>query len=168
MLQFVSIIPCSCAAHYWRKPGPILMTPILQIFVRVLRSPFSLLQIEQYQVSQPFLIMEMLQAPIHLCCPLLNSLWTFLVFFWTRSPELDTVLQMRPYQGKVEWEDHLPWPAGHFLMHSRIPLPSWLQGHTTHGQPVIHRDTWVLSHRASQPLTCSDACHHIVSLWTTE
>jgi len=32
------------------------------------------------------------------------------------SPELDTVLQMRPHQGSVEGKENLPRPAGHTLL----------------------------------------------------
>ncbi|PKU44630.1 hypothetical protein llap_5066 [Limosa lapponica baueri] len=60
---------------------------------------------EQTQVPQPFLIREMLQAPHHLCSPLLSPLQQFPVHLELGSPELDMVLQMGPHQGRVEKED---------------------------------------------------------------
>ena len=75
----------------------------------MIRSPPSLLPFQQVQVSQPFLMREMLQDLYHLCGPILDSLdQQFPVFFELQSPELDIVLQMLPHQGRVEGEDHLP------------------------------------------------------------
>jgi len=59
------------------------------------------------QFSQPFHIGEMLQALYHLCDPPLDSFWEVPVFFVPESLELDTLLQVRPDQGRVEGEDHL-------------------------------------------------------------
>lgn len=40
----------------------------------------------------------------------LQQLHNFLVW---RDPDLETVLQIGPYKGRVEREDHLPLPTGH-------------------------------------------------------
>ena len=53
-----------------------------------------------------------------------SSVFIFVTLLWTHSdrstpflcwwaPELNTVLQVRFHQGRVEWQNHLPWPAGH-------------------------------------------------------
>ena len=71
VLQFVPISPCPVAGHHRKEFGPILLTPTLQIFIGIYKGPLqpSLLQAEQAQLPQPFLIAEMLQSPNHLCSP---------------------------------------------------------------------------------------------------
>jgi len=49
------------------------LPPIRCLSVDKMPSQSSLLQAEQSQVSQPFPLREMLQAPNHLCSPLLDS-----------------------------------------------------------------------------------------------
>ncbi|PKU38718.1 rna-directed dna polymerase from mobile element jockey- hypothetical protein [Limosa lapponica baueri] len=68
------------------------------------------------------------------------------------SPELDTVLQMWPQQGRVEGEDNLPQPPGDtFLNASQDAIG--LLGHKgtllTHGHPVVHQDSQVFFLRAA-------------------
>jgi len=81
----------------------------------LIRSLLSLLQAEQPQVSQPFLIQEVLQPAQHLCASPLDSLQKFPVFLELRSPELHTVLQMWPHQDGMEGKDNLPQNAGYAL-----------------------------------------------------
>ncbi|XP_068808482.1 uncharacterized protein [Struthio camelus] len=54
----------------------------------------SLLQAKQAQLSQPFLIGEMLQPPNHLSSPSLDSLQELHVSLLLGNPEVDTVLQV--------------------------------------------------------------------------
>jgi len=68
----------------------------------------SSLKAEQTQVTQPFIIREVLQALYHFCGPQLDSLQEIPDFLSLGSPELDTVLQVRPDQDRVEGEDNLP------------------------------------------------------------
>jgi len=35
LLQFVPIAPCPVTGHHWKESGPILLTPTLQIFIRI-------------------------------------------------------------------------------------------------------------------------------------
>ena len=77
------------------------------ININKLTSESSFLKAEQTCVAQSFLIGEMSQTLYHLCGPPLDSLQEILVFFVLGSPELDTVLQARPYQGRVEGKDWL-------------------------------------------------------------
>ena len=71
-------------------------------------SQSSLLQTEQFQLSQPFFIWEMLLVSNNLCGPTLDSLYKNPIFLELGSPELDTVLQMWPHQGRIEGEYHHP------------------------------------------------------------
>ncbi len=86
------------------------MSLCLKIFININRilSQSSFLKAEQTQITQPFLIGEMLQPPYYLCGPPLDSFQEIPVFFVPGSPELDALLQVRPDQGRVEREDHLP------------------------------------------------------------
>jgi len=49
----------------------------------------------------------------HFCGPPLDALQQVHVSPVLRAPHLDTVLQVRPHQRRVEGQDHLPRPAGH-------------------------------------------------------
>ncbi|XP_048796179.1 uncharacterized protein LOC125691181 isoform X2 [Lagopus muta] len=91
-------------------PTPQILTDLDQ-----LPSQPSFLHAEQTQLTQPFSIAEMLQAPHHLAGPPLDSSQELPVCFVLGSPELDAVLQVRPQQGRAEGEDRLPRPAGHAL-----------------------------------------------------
>ena len=71
-------------------------------------------QAEQSQLSQPSLIGEMLQS-LHLRGPLLDSVHSAHVFLVLGTPELDAVLQMWPYQCRVEGRYDLLWSAGNAL-----------------------------------------------------
>ena len=70
------------------------LSPTLKIFLNINKIPSqsSFLKAEQTQVTQPFLIVEILQAVYHLCGPLLDSLQEIPVFFVPGSPELATIL----------------------------------------------------------------------------
>lgn len=67
----------------------------------------SLLQGEQFQLSQALLTGEMLQLLQHLCGLALDLLQYVHVFLLPRSTELDPALQMSD-QGGAEEKDHLP------------------------------------------------------------
>jgi len=64
----------------------------------LIRSSLRLLQAEQSQLPQPFIMGEMLQSLNHLCGPLLDSLQHVHVCLVLRNPELDTELQAWPHQ----------------------------------------------------------------------
>lgn len=64
------------------------------------------------QLSQLFLIGEMLHTFYHPCDPLLDFLPYVRVSLLLGSPELDIALQVLPLQGWLEWKDILPKPAG--------------------------------------------------------
>ena len=108
-------IPSSVTQNHRKESGPIHFTPALEIFISIDKIPSQLHHAEQPQVSHSFLIRETLQAHNHLCGPLLNSHWKFLVSHEVRSTELDKVLQMLSNVGRVEREDNLSQSAGHAL-----------------------------------------------------
>jgi len=76
LLQFVPVAPCPVSGHHWKESGPVLLIPTLQIFIGISKVPSqpSLLQAEQAQLPQPFLLGEMLQSPPHPYSPPLDSL----------------------------------------------------------------------------------------------
>ncbi|KAK4827433.1 hypothetical protein QYF61_017990, partial [Mycteria americana] len=97
----------------WKSPGP---TPLLkqghlepvaqdhvQVFTNIDKIPPepSLLQAEQLQLSQPFLIAEILQFLHHLSGTLLDTLQDVPVSLVLGSPELDPELQMWPQKGRI-------------------------------------------------------------------
>jgi len=85
-------------------PHPLDSCPLATISIAKMPPQSSFLQAEQTQVSQPFLIREMLQVSNHLSSCLLDLLQQFPVFLELSSPELDTVLPLWQSKG----EDHLP------------------------------------------------------------
>jgi len=72
----------------------------------------SFVQAKETQLPQPFLVREMLHSLTHLCGSVLDSLKQFTALE-LRGPELDTILQMRSHQGRVEAEENLPGPTNH-------------------------------------------------------
>ena len=84
-----------------------------------MRSPRSFLQAAQAQLPQPVFIGEVLQPSDHLCGPPLDPLQQLPVFLVQGAPDLDSVLQMGPHEGRVERDNHLPVP---FLMEPFSPL----------------------------------------------
>ena len=76
VFQFVLVAPFPVTEHHYKEPGSIHLTSAVRILLSTDKIPLqpSLLQAEQSQASQPFLLWEMIQAPNHLCCPPLESL----------------------------------------------------------------------------------------------
>ena len=72
-----------------------------------------MLQAEQPQLTQLFLIGEVLHLSDHFCGLSLDLLQQLHVFSLLRAPELDTVLQVGSQQREVEGQNHLSQPAGH-------------------------------------------------------
>ena len=112
-----------------------------------MRSPLPLLQAKETQLPQFFLLREMLQSLNHFCGSVLDSLKTFLVLCELRVRELDTILQMRSHQGRVEGEENgsqsnnytpsnTPQDAISFLGHKGTVL--------AYGHPAVHQDPQVL------------------------
>jgi len=91
VFQAVLTASGSVTGHHWKEPGSVCFTPSLQVFIYIDKIPTepSLLQAEQFQLSQPFLIGEMLQTLIHLCDPSLDSHQYINASLVLGSPELD-------------------------------------------------------------------------------
>ncbi|KAK4831083.1 hypothetical protein QYF61_015281 [Mycteria americana] len=99
--------------HPSGQPVPVFHHPhILKGCNKVSPEP-SLLQAEQPQLSQPFLIGDVFHPSDHFCGPPLDPLQQVHVFPVLRAPELDAVLQVGSHQSRVEGQNHLPRPAGH-------------------------------------------------------
>ena len=73
----------------------------------------------------------MLQVRHHLCSPPLDSLQQFSIVLELVSPELDTILEMWPYQGRTEVEENFLCAAGHTLLNASQDAIG-LHGHKTH------------------------------------
>jgi len=71
-----------------------------------MRSPLSLLQAKETQLPQLFIVREILHSLNH-CGSVLNYLKQFPVLLELRGPELDTVLQKRSHQGRVQGKEGL-------------------------------------------------------------
>ena len=96
MFQFVPVVPYPITGHHQKDPDPIVLTSTLQIFPRLEKIPSqsSLLQAKLSQVSQPFLIREMLIGVPHLSSPPPDSLQETAVFLALGRTEQDPVLRM--------------------------------------------------------------------------
>ena len=100
------------------------------------------------------------------CGRLLDSLQQLYVCLEVVSPELDTVLQMWPPQGRAEGRrTSLDLMDTFFVMYSEIPLAFLAPEHTAgswspccppgHSGPSLQS-----SFPAAQPLTCTDECDY--------
>jgi len=115
LFYFRSIALCHTSTGPTKKFVPIFLIDLLQVLegcYKVSLEP-SLLQAEQLQLSQPFLIAEVLQPSDHFCGPPLDLLQQVHVFPVLRAPELDAGLQVRSHQSGVEGQNDLPQSAGH-------------------------------------------------------
>ncbi|PKU38985.1 hypothetical protein llap_10711 [Limosa lapponica baueri] len=94
------VLPLVLSLDTTGKSLALFYVPSLQVFISIEKiSPEpSLFQAEQSQLSQPFLVGEILQTLQHLCGPLLGSLQYVHVSLAMDNPELDTVLQVWPHQ----------------------------------------------------------------------
>jgi len=94
----------------------------------------------------------MLQAIYRLCGPLVDSSWEIPVFLELGSPELDTVVQTWPHQGRVGGEDQIPRRAGHALFNApQDPTGAncWLMANLLSTRTSRFFSTELLSSRSS-------------------
>ena len=100
LVQLEAIPSCPITSYVGEKTDPHLSTSSLQVVVesdKVSPEP-PLLQAEQSQFPQPFLIAEVLQPSDHLSGPSLDPLQEFHIFLVLGAPDLDAVLQMGPHK----------------------------------------------------------------------
>jgi len=117
----VPIATCPITGHYQEES--VSSPSIYQcIFLQILIIPppppgpeLSLLQAEQSQLSQTAFIWKMFLPLTHPHVSLLDYLKHVHIFLVLGSPDLDTVLQVEPYQCWARRMDHLPRPAGNAL-----------------------------------------------------
>ncbi|KAK4822676.1 hypothetical protein QYF61_019043 [Mycteria americana] len=67
------------------------------------------------QLPQPLLIRLLLQTLHQLRCPSLDTLQHLNVSLVVGGPKLNTVVEVRPHQCRVQGHDHFPSPAGHAI-----------------------------------------------------
>ena len=123
----------------------------------------SLLQAEQPQLSQPFLVGEVLQPSDHFCGPPPDPLQQVHVFPVLGAPEVDAGLQVRSHLSRLEGQNLLPRPAGHAAFDAAQETAIHLHCERTlsaHVQLVVHQFPEVLLHRAALnpfiPWVCTD------------
>ena len=73
----------------------------------------SLLQAEQPQLSQPFLLQEVFHPLDHFYGPVVDPLLHIHLFLVLGPPWLDTILQVGSHQSTVNGQDHLPRTVCH-------------------------------------------------------
>ena len=135
----------------------------------------SLLQAEQPQLSQPFLIGEVFQPSYHFCGPSLDPLQQLHIFPMLRALELDAGLQVGYHQSREEGQNPLPRPAGHAAFDAAqdmVGLLGWECTLVAHVQLFIPQYPQVLLCRATLHIhiqtflilgTC--LCCSVMSYW---
>ena len=98
VFQFVPIASGPLTEPHCKEPGSVLFAPYFQVFIYMNMIPPtpSLLQAEQSQLSQPFLIGELLQSLNHACGSLWDSLQYAHISLLLGSPEM--VTRLWPHQ----------------------------------------------------------------------
>jgi len=155
VFHFLCIASGPVTVCHWKEPvASSSLHPAFRYYIHWWDLPTRLLLAEKSQLSQPFLIREMLQSLNHVCGPLQDSLWYVPVSLVLRSPDLDTVLQLWPHQCWVQGKDHLPWPADNLhLMQLRISLALFLV--TTHFWLMFSLSVYQLDIPAKLPCSWS-------------
>lgn len=106
--------PSPAAGHHWKSLGLSSLHPPFKYLYTLITPPWAFTsQAEECQLSQPFLIGEVLQTLI----TSVSLHWTFSIMSVTciGHPKLDPTLQVWPHHGWPEGKDHLPWLAGNTL-----------------------------------------------------
>ena len=101
-------------------------------------------QTKQPQFLQSLLIGHILQALHKPCCPSLDLLQHLHVLSVLRCPKLNTLLEVRLHQCRVQGQDYFPSPAHHTApdtSQDAIGLLGHLGTLLAHIQPTIHQYT---------------------------
>jgi len=143
VFQFVPIAPCFVAGHHQKEPSPIHLTPAPCIPTNIDEIPFQppLLQTEQSQVFQPFLIKVRCSRFLIIFVALHWTLFRRSLSFLNRGAQNCMQYFSCGLSSTVEGEDRLPWPAGH----------------TFQGTPGYHWYSWPHEHTAVSYHCCVHA-----------
>ncbi|KAM9656072.1 uncharacterized protein ACIBXB_008597 [Morphnus guianensis] len=155
-LEAISSRPVS--SHLTEDTSTHLTTTPLQVVVESDKAspqpPFF--QTKQPQFPQLLLIRLVLQAPHQLGCPSLDTLQHLNDFPVVRGPKVNTVLEVRPHQCRVQGNNHFPAPAGHTISDTgqdAVGLLGHLGTLLAHIQPAVNQHPQVLFCQAAfQPL----------------
>jgi len=143
-----AISPCPVAYHQWEQTSPALSVDTFQILEESNKiSPHSSSpQTKQPEFLQSLLIGHTLQALHKPCCPSLDLLQYLNVLSLLRCPKLNTVLEVRPHQCRVQGQDDFPSPAQHTIPDTSQDATGLL-GHVgtllAHIQLTVHQYTEV-------------------------
>ncbi|KAK4831678.1 hypothetical protein QYF61_018675 [Mycteria americana] len=151
LVQLEAISSCPITCYLGEETDPHLSTTSFQVVVESdevsPQPPF--LQAKQPQLPQPLLIRLLLQTLHQLRCPSLDSLQPLNVPLVVGGPKLNTVVEVRPHQCRVQGHDHFPSPAGHAIFDTSQDAIGFL-GHL--GTLLAHIQAAVNQH--SQVLLC--------------
>ncbi|KAK4829388.1 LOW QUALITY PROTEIN: hypothetical protein QYF61_003728 [Mycteria americana] len=147
-------LPLSYGLLLGRRDRPPPLYNLLSVVESNMVSPQPpFLQAKQPQFPQLLLIRLTLHQ---LRCPSLDTLQHLNVSLVVRGPKLNTGLEVRPHQCRVQGHDHFPSPAGHAISDTSqdaISLLGPLGTLLAHIQPAIEQHPQVLFHQAAfQPL----------------
>ena len=157
--QFLPIASGPVTGHHWKEPGSILFAPSLEIFIYIGKIPLCLLfsRLKQSQLSQSFLMWELLQSFHHLGGPSQDSPQCVQASLVLGSPALDTVIQVWPHQCWREGKDHLPWSGGSSLFNAAQDF-AFFAGACSTSCPPRSPGCFFTSHfPAGQPPACAGA-----------
>ncbi|KAK4822662.1 hypothetical protein QYF61_019029 [Mycteria americana] len=170
LAQLEAISSCPITCYLGEETDPHLSTTSFQVVVeshKVSPQP-PFLQAKQSQLPQPLLIRLVLQTLHQLRCPSLDSLQHLNVSLVVGGPKLNTVVEVRPHQCRVQGHDHFPSPAGHAIFDTSQDAIGFL-GHLgtlpAHIQPAVNQHPQVLFCQAAfQPLFPKPVALHGVAV----
>ncbi|KAK4823524.1 hypothetical protein QYF61_003033 [Mycteria americana] len=167
-LEAVSSHPITC--YLGEETDPHLSTPSFQVVVEndevSPQPPF--LQAKQPQFPQPLPIRLVLQTLHQLRCPSLDTLQPLNVSLVGGGPKLNTVVEVRPHQCRVQGHNHFPTPAGHAIFDTSqgaVGLLGHLGTLLAHIQAAVDQHPQVLFYQAAfQPLFPKPVALHGVAV----
>lgn len=131
LAQLKAIPSCPITGYLGEDTNPQLPTPSFQVVVESNKvSPeLPLLQTKQPQFPQSLPIRPVFQTLHQFCSPSLDMVQGLNVFLEVRGPKVNTVLDVRPHQSRVQGDDHLPSPAGYTIPDTSQDAAGLLLGH---------------------------------------
>ncbi|KAK4828376.1 hypothetical protein QYF61_026114 [Mycteria americana] len=170
LAQLEAISSCPITCYLGEETDPHLSTTSFQVVVesdKVSPQP-PFLQAKQSQFPQPLLIRLVLQTLHQLRCPSLDTLQHLNVSLVVGGPKLNTVIEVRPHQCRVQGHDHCPSPAGHAIFDTSQDAIGFLGRLGTllaHIQAAVNKHPQVLLCQAAfQPLFPKPVALHGVAV----